>query len=375
VLVQVALAPGGRAVVEPYPHVEFVPADRGVLAQVLAAPESVLMREVPAGGFADPLAPESLARREVMGVPVTCDAGGERGCHGVILLFDRVDSGRAGQLAAFGSEEVQVALSFASMLGAVLGARMTAELGKELSLAQAIQGQILPASQLSVPGFELAGDYRTSGKVGGDYFDYVPLADGRTFVVVADVSGHNLASGMMMVSARATLRTLAAFRSDPAQLFEDLATNMYRDLTRTERFLTAAGVALRPNDGSIEVINAGHNELMLCRAHDRRIERFAAVHTILGLLEHPGYAVQHLQMAPDDVLLLYTDGVTEATNDAGEMFGEDRLAAVLSATAARGARAVIEAVLVELREFRGRRPSGDDVTVVAIRALPDGERS
>ena len=367
-LVYVELAGNGQTVERPYPLPPLVPVERGVLAAALASDDTVVWRQVVEGGVGSDT-PESLARREVLGVQVGYDAGGSRVCLGALLLFDKARSSYS-QQGQLGSEEGQVASSFASMLGAVLGARQTAELGKELSMAQAIQGQILPARPALVAGFELAGDYRTSGEVGGDYFDYVPMADGRTLVVVADVSGHNLASGMMMVSARATLRTLAAAGDDPARVFEDLGASMFEDLTRTERFITAAGVTLRPADRHVEVVNAGHNEILHWRARARRVERLGDSGPILGFLPRAGYGATALELEPGDCLLLYTDGVTEATSEAGEMFGEERLAAIFAGAAERGARAVVAGVLAAVRGFRGPHGRGDDITVVAIKAVP-----
>lgn len=368
VLVHVELDQTGQGQLRPYPLEEFVPAGKGMTADVLAAGDSVVLRMVSERPLGAAGSPESLARREVLGVPVTYDTGDRRVCLGVILLFDKAGTGFDQQRSRLGSEEGQVAMSFASMLGAVIGARLSAELGKELSLAQAIQGQILPAGPATVPGFDLAGDYRTSGDVGGDYFDYVPLADGRTLVVVADVSGHNLASGMMMVSARATLRTLAAVRSDPAQLFTDLAASMYTDLTRTERFITAAGVALQPNERSVEVVSAGHNDLMLYRVADGSVTRLRAQQTVLGFVPHTEYRHERLVLEAGDCLFLYTDGVTEAVGQDGELFGEERLADVLAAAAPGSAREVVAAVLGAVQAFQQSGERGDDVTLVAIKA-------
>lgn len=365
VLVHVELDARGRAVLCPYPLGESVVAVGGVIGEVLQSGDAVLLRDRRdlVGVAAE--SPESLARREVLGAAVTCDDGDRRVGLGVILLLDKVQGGYGGA-ARLGSEECQVALSFASMLGAVIGARQSAELGKELSMAQAIQAQILPAGPARVPGFDLAGDYRTSGEVGGDYFDYVPLADGRTLCVVADVSGHNLASGMMMVSARATLRTLAAVRTDPAQLFADLASGMFLDLTRTERFITAAGVALSPLDASVEIVNAGHNDLLLYRAADGTVTRLQSDSTVFGFLPNAEYDRKLLRLEAGDCLFLYTDGVTEATDANGDMFGEERLAQVLAGAASGTAKEIVAAVLAAVQEFRGVGERGDDVTVLAI---------
>jgi len=370
VLVHVQIDRDGRATVRPYPLSDRVPATSGILAEVLAGGESVVLRAVGSLGSIDADAPESLARREVLGASVTCDDGDQRQALGAILLCDKAHAGYGAVEARLGSEERQVALSFASMLGAVIGARQSAELGKELSMAQTIQTQILPAGPARVPGFDLAGDYRTSGEVGGDYFDFVQLADGRTLAVVADVSGHNLASGMVMVSARATLRTLAAVRSDPAQLFEDLASGLFQDLLRTERFITAAGVALRPHDALVDVVNAGHNDLLLYRAADGSVARLRAESTVFGFMPRATYDGTGIRLEAGDCLLLYTDGVTEATDGTDEMFGEERLEQVLAGAARGSARQIVAAVLARVQEFRGPGRRGDDVTVLAIKRTP-----
>ena len=351
----------------------LLPANEGLLADVLGATEGVVLRAVPEGGhLGSPGSPEYLARHQILGVPVTYGAGDKRVKLGALLLIDkRVTTYSTEHL--LGSEEGQVAESFAAMLGAVLGARKTAALGKELSMAHAIQRQILPERAVVLDGFDVDADYEACGAVGGDYFDYVPLADGRTLVVVADVSGHNLASGMMMVSARATLRTLASVRSEPAQVFEDLAFTMHGDLTRTERFLTAAAVALRAGERSVEYVSAGHNDLFVYRAATDRVEAIASESTILGFLPRPGYSSRRLDLSPGDCLLLFTDGITEAMDAQGEMFGEERLAALLAQLApGRTARGIVDGIVHELHTFRGSQIGSDDVTAVVIRCVDTG---
>lgn len=350
-------------------------ATEGLLADVLAVVDGVVLRSVPDGGrLGQPGSPEHLARRQILGVPVTYGAGDKRVLLGALLLLDK----RATSYSAenqLGSEEGQVAESFAAMLGAVLGARKTAALGKELSMAQAIQRQILPERAVVIDGFDVAADYEACGAVGGDYFDYVELADGRTLVVVADVSGHNLASGMMMVSARATLRTLASVRSEPEKVFEDLAATMYGDLMRTERFLTAAAVALRAGDRSVEYVSAGHNDLLVYRASTDRVDAIASESTILGFVPRPGYTSRRVALHPGDCLLLFTDGITEAMDAQGEMFGDERLAALLAQVApGRTARGIVDAIMHELHAFRGTQVGSDDVTAVVIRCVDGGGR-
>lgn len=367
-LVYVANAGNGRAVRRVWPGELALDAEQGIVAAALASSDRSVVRQI-APGTARAGTPEALARREVLGVQVGYDADGRRVCLGALLLFDKMRTSYDLD-DHLGSEEGQVAASFASMLGAVLGARQTAELGKEMRMAQAIQSQILPARPAVVPGFDLAGSCRNSGAVGGDYFDYVPMADGRTLAVVADVSGHNLASGMVMVGARATLRTLAGTHTCGARVFEALAQGMFDDLTRTERFITAAGIVLRPHDLAVDVVNAGHAEVLHFVARERTVRSVGGAGPILGFVTGARYEAQPVVLEPGDCLLLYTDGVTEATNDGGEMFGEDRLVEILGQTAKFGSRAVVDAVLAAVRQFEGPQGRGDDVTVVAVRAMP-----
>ncbi|MBL8754389.1 MAG: PP2C family protein-serine/threonine phosphatase [Planctomycetes bacterium] len=341
----------------------------GFLADVLAVTEGVVLRSVAADRLGEPGSVEHLAERQVMGVPVTYGAGDKRVLLGVLVLVDKVAAyGGTDADVPLGNEEGQIAESFAAMLGAVLGARQTAAFGKELAMARTIQHQILPEKPAVLGGFDIAARYFACGAVGGDYYDYVPLADGRTMVVIADVSGHNLASGMIMVSARAMLRTLASVHDSPKPVFDDLAKRMFDDLTRTERFLTAAAVALRSGDGGVDYVCAGHNDMLVYRAANDRIESVASESTILGFLPSPEYGVRRVQLQPGDCLLLFTDGITEAIDDTGTMFGDDRLAAVFAQLAPnRSAQRIIDGVLAELETFRRGQVGSDDVTAVVIR--------
>lgn len=380
VLGHVEVGAHGQPVDAAYPRAPRIPADHGLFGEAMAHSERPAFHAVKDRlRTDDPDAPEGIAQGECVAIPVVCDSGERRDVLGALFLFDKLDCDYAAEERGLGSEEIQVAMSFASMLGAILGVRQSAEFGKELSMAQAIQAQILPAAPALVSGFDIAGDYRNWGDVGGDYFDYVPLRDGRTLCVVADVSGHNLASGMMMVSARATLRTLAQAHDDPGTLFGALASGMFGDLSKVERFLTAVGVALRPDSGAIEVVNAGHNPTLVWRHREKRVEQIEAETTVLGFLPEADFPVARVELEPGDCVLLYTDGVTEATNADDDMFGDERLHAVLRASASRSAAEIIAMVMAAVHGFRRPGERGDDITLIAIKrkgpTAETGERS
>jgi len=349
----------------------------GFLADVLAG-EGVVVRDVPAGGrLGEAGSVEHLAGAQVLGVPVKFGADDKRFLIGALVLVDKlpVDDGGSAPARRFDHEEWQIASSYAAILGAVLGARKSAELRKEMNMAEAIQRQILPNGPPQLAGFDVAATYAACGAVGGDYYDYVPLADGRQLVVVADVSGHNLASGMVMVGARAMLRTLASVYSEPQRVFESLAASMFADLSRTERFLTAAAVAVRPDDGAVEYVCAGHNDLLVYRAATDRVESVASDSTILGFLPAPDYPTRTIQLQPGDCLLLFTDGITEATDETDEMFGDDRLRSVFAQLATNpSARLIVDGIVQALDQFRRGRVGSDDVTAVVVRYQGKGMR-
>lgn len=349
----------------------------GLLREVLAADGAVL-RSVPAGDYLGEAGSiEYLAERQVIGVPVTYGSGDKRVILGALILMDRAstmaDDGDSCD-ALLGNAECEVAESFAAMLGAVLGARKVAELGKELSMAQTIQQQILPEGPVELGGFDVAADYFACGAVGGDYYDYLTLADGRTMVVVADVSGHNLASGMIMVGARAMLRTTALVHDGPAQVFTRVGELMYQDLTRTERFLTAAAVTLQPDQRTVEYVSAGHNDLMIFRAASRSVERVESEDCILGFLPSEKYQARQLLLQSGDCILLYTDGIPEAMDADGEMYGEDRLAHLFAQLATdQSAKSILDGIIESMGAFLNGQVGADDVTAVVIRCVGGSE--
>ncbi|MEM7205047.1 MAG: PP2C family protein-serine/threonine phosphatase [Planctomycetota bacterium] len=369
VLIQVDMDESGRhARAAPYAGDPVLPPGESIVWLAVRGAGDAILSTVPENGhLGAPGSPESLAARELIAVPVTYGGDDKRVVLGVLLLMDKQPNAYSSS-TELGSQQTKLATSIAAMLGSALGTRKVAELNNELAMANEIQLQILPEGAPQTPGYDLAGRCSNSGAVGGDYFDYLPMADGRTLVVVADVSGHNLASGMIMVGARATLRTLAAKEAQIEQMFDDLARSLYSDLTRTERFITAVGAALRPEDQNLELVNAGHNDSMVYRAATGDVERIPSDSTVLGFLPEPQHQARTTHLESGDVLLLYTDGVVEATNADDEMLGEERLVEVLQRAATGSASDILEAVFAAVESFSDPKTRGDDVTAVVVKA-------
>lgn len=375
VAAQIGQGDDGSPQVIPFQGNPFIIDGDNLVWRAARTAGGAILESVPPGGsLGQPDSPESLAKNQVIAVPVRYGPVDKAVTLGVLLMMDKRKNAYSNQ-THLGSQETKLASSVASMLGSVLGTRKVTELGNEMRMAQTLQQQILPEGAPEIAGFDLAGRCTTSGAVGGDYFDFLTLLDGRMMVVVADVSGHNLASGMIMVSARTTLRLLVKTLEGPAEVFDALAASLFQDLTQTERFITAAAAAIRAGSSQIELVNAGHNPTMVYRAATGEIEEIFGADTVLGFLPSPQHELSTLDLQPGDVVLIYTDGVTEAVDDTGEMFEEERLRVVLTNAAAGSADEILDSVFRAVSEFADKKDKGDDVSAIVIKAVAEPAQS
>jgi phosphoserine phosphatase RsbU/P len=237
---------------------------------------------------------------------------------------------------------------------------------KEMQQAAEIQANLLPAEPPALEGFELAGSSTPCRSVGGDYFDYVPLKESRLGVLIADVAGKGLAAALLMTSLQARVQLLA---EDEAEIGH-LVTRLNRSVSATcpgNRFVTFFLTALDPQSGRISCVNAGHNAPFLLRRNGT-LEMLTEGGPVLGILKQMRYASFETGMAPGDVLLLYSDGVTEAVNPQGEEYGEERLEAALRSTGeAATAQERLLAVVRSVAAFTGTAAAVDDLTLVVVR--------
>ncbi|MDA1223130.1 MAG: PP2C family protein-serine/threonine phosphatase [Planctomycetota bacterium] len=354
---------------------EWFPASDSLVAPLCRDERSEVLVRVPAGArLGRPGLPEFVAERQLLAVPVRFGDGVRERTLGCLVVADK-QANRYSDQDRLGTHETRQLATVARLVGSAIGSRSAAALGKELKLARDIQQQILPAAPPRVAGFDLAGRCATSRAVGGDYYDFVPMADGRTLAVVADVSGHNLASGMLMVAARTALRVHAAGAVAPDEVFTAVGASLHGDLSRTEQFITAAGIAVTPGAARVEVVNAGHCDSLVYRARTGAVERVASEDTVFGFMPGVEYGVADIDLEPGDVVLLITDGVVEAQGADGEMFGEARLDALLTDHGHLSAREILESVFEAVDAYAMGRDVGDDVTVAVVRRRPVEEET
>jgi len=301
----------------------------------------------------------------LLAVPIEVE--GER--RGVLVVGDK--ESRSG-VGPFPDEDRRALSLFANQVALALEqARLHEEalekerLEREMQLAAQIQQGILPRALPAIAGFEVLGWTRPARHVGGDYWDVVPLPDGRFALLVADVSGKGVSAALLVSTLHAALRLLLARgESTGAMLF---AVNQHLiDFSAANKFATLLLAALEAQSGQVAWVNAGHNPGVLLRA-DGSIERLGASAVPLGLLPAPRYDESRLALAHGDLLCLYSDGVTEATSPADEEFGLDRLEAVLRGQLGATLPELRGMLEHELREFVAGQPQGDDQTVVLLR--------
>jgi sigma-B regulation protein RsbU (phosphoserine phosphatase) len=247
-------------------------------------------------------------------------------------------------------------------------AQERAKLEQELKIAAAIQQSLLPAASRTGTFFTTAGASVPCRSVGGDFFDYVDLPSGQFGFIVGDVAGKGSPAALLSAAIVGMFSAEAMYHSSAAPVLERLNRGMLRRGVEA-RFVTTFYAMLGP-DGSLTYSNGGHNAPILVGAQGvRRLETGGMV---LGLFEHATFEQETLSLTPGDVVVAFSDGVSEALNEAGDEFTDERLLASLDAHRHASPQQLLDGLLADVRVFCGRATPSDDVTIVVVRY--DGPR-
>jgi serine phosphatase RsbU (regulator of sigma subunit)/pSer/pThr/pTyr-binding forkhead associated (FHA) protein len=236
---------------------------------------------------------------------------------------------------------------------------------RELQLAREIQQRFQPTAPPAVPGFELQGISFPSYQIGGDYYDFILCADGRLVVALGDVSGKGTSAALLMSSLHAAVHAQVA---SCRPITESIgAVNRYlADNTPANRFVTLFYAELDPRTGSLSFINAGHNPPLI--AHEGgTLEHLAAGGLPLGIVPDYDYREGRTQLRHGDVLVAYSDGVTETQNPKGDEFGTARLQEVISQNIECSAAAIRDKIEAALSTFAQGTPAVDDITLLIVK--------
>ena len=246
--------------------------------------------------------------------------------------------------------------------------RQRDEYEHDLYLASKVQRQVLPKPPVC-PSLEIGAAMQTATLLGGDYYDFFQISDDVMDVVIADVSGHGAAASLLMPSLAVALRMRARELDGPAAIIKEL-DQVFRQITSTATFVTMFYARFDQARKTLEYANGGHNPPLLIRAKNGGALELEAGGPILGILpDPPGILGLNTVVAlnPGDILTLFTDGVTEQENEAGDEFSTSRLKDVVSSHETEPAAALVASITEAVSTFAGAKPQVDDLTVVVVK--------
>jgi sigma-B regulation protein RsbU (phosphoserine phosphatase) len=289
---------------------------------------------------------------------------------GVLAVADK--ESRDGRVLDFTTADARLLSLFANQAAAAVETtRLHREaiekerIERELELAAAIQRQLLPRELPQIPGLELAGATRPTRQVGGDYFDFFPLSRGRLGFVVADVSGKGIPAALLVSTVHAAIH----LQIDASDTIVELVSRIDRHLQRfsaTHKFLTLFFGLVEPDASVLRYVSAGHNPALLARGSGE-VERLHATGVPVGLLPNGSWKEETAPFTSGDLLCVYSDGFTEATNAEEEEFSLDRLERAFVDRLSMTARDLSDDLFREVSLFAEGVPQYDDQTLVIVR--------
>jgi serine phosphatase RsbU (regulator of sigma subunit) len=244
-------------------------------------------------------------------------------------------------------------------------------LERELRLAREIQERILPRRLPTPPGFDLGARMVAAREVGGDFFDVFPLGSDALGLVVGDACGKGMPAALFMALTRSLLRAVAARATSPAAALRE--TNQHlAEMSTAGMFITILYGVLSYSTGEFIYARAGHELPLIWDASGVLLASARSNGQPLGILPDPAIDVQKIRLPPGGTLLLFSDGVTEATNMRGGFFGLESIQAAVQAHLEMPAQQLCDQLVDTLTVYRGTSPQADDITLLAVRAAPDG---
>ena len=351
--------------VNPWKEKDRLPLlEGGLLAELIYGDEPHITDalDVPA---ADPAAEYLRGHRSLMAIPMF-DQGVALN---MVVLLSR-------EPAAFPREDLPELVWLSNLFGRATNNLVLSEqlqraneaLDREMRAVGEIQRSLLPAALPRVPTLDLATHYQPSQRAGGDYYDFFPLPGGRCGIFIADVSGHGTPAAVLMAVTHCIAHTNPGSSMPPADVLSYLNHHLATLYTsQNESFITAFYGVYDPADRTLTYACAGHNPPRLKRCRDGTLLALDGVGGFpLGITPDGAYdqAVHQLQLG--DQILFYTDGITEARNPEGKLYGTDRLDQVLE-SCSRQASALLDSVLRSVEEFANGHPADDDRTLIVAR--------
>jgi PAS domain S-box-containing protein len=254
---------------------------------------------------------------------------------------------------------------FVSVLKDITELRAKQEQEVQLRLAREVQQRFYTAT-ISVPGFDVAAAAYPASETGGDYFDFIPVAEGDFYIAIGDASGHGFGSALVMALTRAYVRSFAAMKLDVAEVLARVNQMLAADL-EDNRYVTLLLARIDPGDRSLTYASAGHVPGFLLNGEGEVASFLTSTGPPVGLFSCPEFARVTTALTPRQIITLVTDGVLETTTVDGNQFGAERVIQYLHSHRQNPARTIAEGIFAAARAFGGSEPQVDDVTSVVVK--------
>ena len=290
---------------------------------------------------------------------------------GGIYILQRRDPGTVTDLLPV-ARSIAAQISSALQSAEVYAQTLVHEkVAQELAMAGQIQASFLPSELPNVAGWQLAAMLEPARETAGDFYDFILLPNGRLGIVIADVADKGMGAALYMALSRTLIRTYAAeYHARPDLVLSASSRRILTD-ARADLFVTVFYGILDPATGMLTYCNAGHNPPYLLSAQDRdTVQALRRTGMPLGVVEDATWKQGAVQLAPGDVLVLYTDGVTDAEDGKGSFFSEERLLETAKANLGRSAQDIQDTLIAEVRGFVGDAPQLDDITLMVVARNP-----
>jgi serine phosphatase RsbU (regulator of sigma subunit)/DNA-binding GntR family transcriptional regulator len=248
---------------------------------------------------------------------------------------------------------------------------------KDLEGAKDVQQAFFPPQTFSIPCLSIATFYQPARGIGGDYYDFLSLSGGRWGIAIGDVSGKGIGAALLMASLQASLRAQALHPHLELTELIGAVNRLVHESSPTALFASLFYAEYEPESRTLKYVNAGHNPPIIVRTRTECCELFhlRSEAVPIGIYAEAEFTATQFQLAKDDIVVAYTDGITEAGNTSGQLWGLESLESLLRSCAQMGPREIVERILGEVSDFANSEPQRDDATLVVIKVQEPGASS
>ena len=343
---------------------EQIRISRTVFNRVIESKQAILSHDATADSRFD--LSQSIADFRIRSMICAPILNAEQEAIGVIQL----DTLR--QKVAFDEEDLEVLATVAVQIGLALQrldhfeeSKRNAQVKTDLDIAHQVQRRFLPQRRPDIEGYDFYAYYRAAERVGGDYYDYIPLDEDNVAVIVADVVGHGIAAALLMAKLSGEARFALASNGDPVEAFHRI--NQSLSGLNLDKFVTAIMGLFNTKTNQVTFVNAGHMGPVLKRANGEVCSmEIEGAGMPLGILESTTYGSSTFEIEEGDVFLMYTDGVNECMNPEGELLGTDRLIEEIRESQAKTPESIGKVVYDSVQRFVAGGPQHDDICYVSV---------